>query len=561
MAEDNFVFQGVLDNTYYVFEPDYLDDKLISPPIAFLFTKEDLATILSQKSFKVGKNTFLKPLSLSSEDLKLAHWIYDYIKYSTIENALWGLDHTENRGLRDIAMKYILGNTHFIDVEYEGCFRGYEIYAPRMSHGGMEAITMIIAIHPYHSDVFTLGGPRMDAILQELNFTAMRRSVLTHPAVGLNIEPLYVGKYRSKDVLRLINADGTSEEVPRYVYSTYASNWRFVRGDEIQELSAFMPSVGEQDEAVAAAREMGFQTACYIGTYEGYKVYNVYMMPPCYDSFLAGVLQKDGRTLSFDENNPQHLKIFSWAEQYMEENRYVDSAEVEGSLKDHLKNISAVNRFCSRHKLTVQAALGTWCRMTVLLAYHVRTDLSAFISKTSKVNAFEWKYLMLSENKVIICPECLLSQIEHEYQPFYDNDLFKTFIDSDTEFTQSAEEKAADEIISPSVLFNMKSEGYKAADGCALVRTYLEKGEPGVSKKEALAFINKIKEFSYGLNEDSLRQDIEALSKARIAFKERYKEKAQSSTINTLARFRYPLEGVFFDVKESDLEDTASDND
>ena len=373
----DYVFQGILANEYYVFEPEYLSYVQAPPPCAYLFTKKALAFAFSIKEETLSPAMFSEQLELSPRVLNLAHKIDEYTKYCSLQDALHGLEHTEDLGIRKIAENYVQRKTNFLDVQYEGGFRGYEIYMPRMAQGGSETISMLLAIHPYHRNIFTLDGESMDVILHELNFNKIRTEIIKQPTVGHTFDIIWVAKYHGKDVLRIINADGSSEKIPRYFYVMYGSEWKLVPGEEISSLLKFLPSVDQQDQAREFVKEEGFQCACFVGVFEGLNVYNVHFMPPCYDFALAGVLQKGSHIELFDEQNPVHQKIFEQVQKLMEKDRYVKPEELKWDYKSNLKSHKLIHKFCSENGITIQAELGHWAGMLVELAYHTHKDKSA----------------------------------------------------------------------------------------------------------------------------------------------------------------------------------------
>ncbi len=464
------------------------------------------------------------------------------------------LEHQEDPEIREIALYYIKNKTTFLDIQYEGCFRGYEIYVPRMSDGGMEAITMLLAIHPHHENIFSLKGQAMDVILHELNFTSMRSSILKHPAIGPLSDIQWIATFNSKDVLRIVNKDGSPEAVSRYIYCTYSANWRLVRGDEIPELVNFLPSVEQQNEAISLAKENGFQTACYIGKFEDHLVYNVHYMPPCYEFGLAGILQKDGNTILFDEKNKFHKKIFKLAQIHMQQHMLADDDEIEDNLKNYIKTEKITYKFCKEHQLTLQAVLGRWAGMTVKLAYHVKTDLATLLTKSHSDGKIIWKYLLVTNKKVIECPSCLIDQVRAEYLPFNEYYEYKTAIPAPFPFKPTKDEFAADTIINLTNLINASAEEYAAADGCKEVLNYIKDDySPKLTSKSALALIEKIQSFYYGMTKESLKHDVVVMTKARQAFKQRYAEFCDAKILNEIAKFRYPYEAIFFETHASDF--------
>lgn len=259
MEKDDFVFQGIVYEKYYVFEPEYLAYEEAPPPIAYLFTKKEIAKALDVPEDKIDPFAFLNQVSLPLDKIVKVKRISDYLQYCSIEDELLGLEHQKDPEIREIALYYIKKQTTFLDIQYEGCFRGYEIYVPRMSDGGMEAITMLLTIHPHHENIFSLKGQAMDVILHELNFTSMRYSILKHPAIAPLSDIQWIATFNSKDVLRIVNKDGSPEAVPRYIYCTYSANWRLVRGDEIHELVNFLPSVEQQNEPISLQKKLAFK--------------------------------------------------------------------------------------------------------------------------------------------------------------------------------------------------------------------------------------------------------------------------------------------------------------
>ncbi|SFS91390.1 hypothetical protein SAMN02910357_02559 [Succinivibrio dextrinosolvens] len=550
-----YVFQGILGNEYYVFEPEYLAYVQAPPPCAYLFTRKTLAFALSVEEEKISPAMFSDQIELSPLELHLAIKVDDYIKYCGIQDALHGLDHEENKEIRKIAQNYVNKKTDFLDIQYEGCFRGYEIYIPRMSQGGKETISMLIAIHTNHSSIFTLDGESMDVVLDELNFNTVRKEILMQPTVGHTYDIIWVAKYQGKDVLRIVNENGTSEKVPRYMYVLYGTEWKLVLGDEISSLLKFLPTVEQQDQARAFVKKQGFQCACFVGVFEGLNVYNVHFMPPCYDFAIAGVLQQGDNIELFDENNEVHKKIFVQVQKLMKDSRYVKPDELEWDYKSHLKAHKLIHKFCSENQITIQAELGHWAGMLLELAYHTKE------AKTENKNALnsdsknEWMYLLVSEKKVIKCPDELIPQVQKEYEPISQDNEFKTLIVPNTDFKAPREETDADELINTEKLMNTKANVYEAENGCKTVLSYLSRNySPKLTEKDALSLLDNITSFPYGQTKEEIAKDLAAVSLARNSFKKRYEGKVDSATLNSLAKRRFPYEGLFFDFKESDFE-------
>lgn len=547
----NYVYQGKIDNKFYVFEDEYLYYKEAPHPNAFLLSKSQLAQALDLEEEKLTEafleKLFNKQVALRCDVIKSAPVICDNFLYNQMEDQLRGYEHKENLEIRNIAENYVHSETDFLYVEYEGCFRGYEIYAPRMALSGMETIKMLIGIHPHHEAIFELKAKSMDVIMHELNYTTMRREILRHSAIGADKDILWVAKYKAKDVLRVINSDGSSEAIPRYIYNTYSSNWRFVRGDEIADLLRFLPSVELQNEAILKARSICADTSCYIGEFDGYKVYNVHQLPPCYQFALAGILQKEGETILFDEKNELHKKIYSEVRKFLQEQRIVDINEVEPQDKDYLSTEKITIQFCKKNKLSCQASLGKWAGMTVKLAYHVNKAPQKEGSYEQNKSNIEWKYLLVSSKNVYECPECLVSQVSDEYVPFDENIEDKTVLGGNREYFLSQEEIAADEIINPYELMLAKADAYEASNGCPLVLSYLKNSyETKLSEKTANTYIETLTELEYGLTKESLRQEVVIVTKARKAFVNRYKDQCDLKLLKQIATKRFPYEGVFF---------------
>jgi hypothetical protein len=551
-----YVFQGILGNEYYVFEPEYLAYVQAPPPCAYLFTRKTLAFALSIEEKKISPAMFPDQIELSPFVMHLAHKVDDYIKYCGIQDALHGLEPDEDLEIRKIAQNYVNRRTDYLDIQYEGCFRGYEIYVPRMSQGGTENISMLIAIHPHHSSIFTLDGESMDVVLHELNFNTVRKEILRQPTVGHAFDIIWVAKYHGKDVLRIVNENGSSEKIPRYLYVLYGSEWKLVPGEEISSLLKFLPTVEQQDQARAFVKEQGFQCACFVGVFEGLNVYNVHFMPPCYDFAIAGVLQKGSHIELFDEQNETHKKIFAQVQKLMEDNRYVKPDELEWDYKSHLKAHKLIHKFCKENQITIQAELGHWAGMLLELAYHTKEDKSENKTALNSESQNEWMYLLVSEKKVIKCPDELIPQVQQEYEPISQDNEFKTLILPNTDFKPTREENDADELINTEKLMSTKANVYEAENGCKTVLGYLNRNySPKLTEKEALSLLDNVSSFPYGQTKEGIAKDLAAVSLARSNFKKRYEGKVDSTTLNSLAKRRFPYEGIFFDFKESDFEE------
>ncbi|WP_031491976.1 hypothetical protein [Succinivibrio dextrinosolvens] len=551
----DYVFQGILANEYYVFEPEYLSYVQAPPPCAYLFTRKALAFALSIKEEKLSPAMFSEQIELSERTLNLAHKIDEYTKYCSLQDALRGLEHTEDLGIRKIAENYVQRRTDYLDVQYEGCFRGYEIYIPRMAQGGTETISMLIAIHPYHRNIYTLDGDSMDVVLHELNFNKIRAEIITQPTVGHAFDIIWVAKYHGKDVLRIINADGSSEKIPRYFYVIYGTKWQLVPGEEISSLLKFLPTVEQQDQAREFVKKEGFQCACFVGVFEGLNVYNVHFMPPCYDFALAGALQTGSHIELFDEKNSVHQKIFGQVQKLMEKDRYVKPDDLEWDYKSNLKAHKLLHKYCEENEVTIQAELGHWAGMQVELAYHTLKDDSDSKTALDKKNNTEWMYLLVSDKKVFKCPDELLPQVQQEYEPVSQDNEFKTLIMPNADFQLSNEESDADELINTKKLMNTKAKVYEAENGCKTVLNYLNQNySPKLTEKEALNLLDKITSFPYGQTKEEIEKDLAAVTLARKKFKQKYEEKVDSSTLNYLAKRRFPYEGLFFDFKDTDFD-------
>ena len=85
--------------------------------------------------------------------------------------------------------------------------------------------------------------------------------------------------------------------------------------------------------------------------------------------------------------------------------------------------------------------------------------------------------------------------------------------------------------------------------------TYLNRNySPQLTEKEALTLLDKITSFPYGQTRDGIAKDLAAVTLARKRFKKKYEEKVDSTTLNYLAKRRFPYEGLFYDFKETDFE-------